>query len=111
MFNSKLDYLKGIPKNLLKSGAILIAVNEASAIMIPIIGFTKAGVLAGSKAAMMQAGIGNVVAGSQFAFLQSAGALGQGILGASLAPIIIKGAIIGGVGYTIYYVVKNRPKL
>jgi hypothetical protein len=59
----------------------------------------------------MLAGIGTLVSGSQLAILQSAGVIGQGIIGACLAPIITKGAIIGGVGYTIYYVVKNRPKL
>ncbi|ODN90789.1 hypothetical protein L198_06106 [Cryptococcus wingfieldii CBS 7118] len=39
-------------------------------------GFGAAGVTAGSLAASIQAGIGNVAAGSLFAFLQSAGAGG-----------------------------------
>ena len=39
-------------------------------------GFTSAGIAAGSLAAGVQAGLGNVVVGSTFAALQSAGAAG-----------------------------------
>merc|ERR1711964_99944 len=57
------------------------------------IGFTSTGVGAGSIAAAAQAGIGNVVAGSTFATLQSAGAAGLGT--ASTAAIGTAGAVGG----------------
>jgi hypothetical protein len=43
---------------------------------LPILGFASSGIAAGSSAASLQAGIGNVVAGSGFALLQSLGAKG-----------------------------------
>ena len=60
---------------------------------LPALGFTTAGIAASSTAAGMQAGIGNVVAGSAFAMLQSAGATGVGsAIGAAV------GATAGGIG-------------
>ena len=63
---------------------------------LPALGFTTAGIAAGSAAATAQAGIGNVVAGSTFAFLQSAGATGLGsVIGGTI------GATAGGIGGAI----------
>ena len=55
---------------------------------------------AGSLAAGAQAGIGLVEAGSLFAGLQSAGAVGGGILGVYAIPVII-GAGIGVGAYVL----------
>lgn len=52
-------------------GAVLLA-----PALLSLAGFTTAGVAAGSMAASIQAGIGNVAAGSMFALLQSLGAVG-----------------------------------
>ena len=51
------------------------AVACATVTAIPLLGFTTAGVAAGSVAAGVMSGIGNVAAGSAFAFLQSAGTM------------------------------------
>lgn len=59
------------------------------------IGFSTGGVVAGSIAAGVQAGIGNVAAGSTFAALQSVGALGGFSWGAS-ALTAGAGAAVGG---------------
>lgn len=56
------------------------------------VGFGSGGVIAGSIAAGAQAAIGNVAAGSLFAWLTSAG------FAAVTAPVLITGAVIGGVG-------------
>ena len=56
-----------------------VGVGVAAAIptvILPAIGFGAAGVVGGSAAALAQATIGNVAAGSVFASLQSAGAVG-----------------------------------
>lgn len=59
----------------------------AGALAFKMFGFTKAGVAAGSMAAGIQAGIGNVAAGSIFAVCQSIGA--TGVLAASLPFSIV----------------------
>ena len=62
-------------------------------------GFTSSGIAAGSIAAGIQAGIGNVVAGSAFATLQSLGATsviaGLGIAGGAVS-------VVGILGYGLY---------
>ena len=63
-------------------------------IVLPMLGFGAGGVTGGSIAAMVQAKIGNVAAGSLFAYLQSAGATGVG-LGATRAAA---GAAAGAAG-------------
>ena len=57
-------------------------------------GFTSSGIAAGSVAAGVQAGIGNVAAGSAFAGLQSLGATG---VIAVLGPVGLAAMLIGGV--------------
>lgn len=80
------------------------AVNHVSAAFISGAGFTTSGVAAGSFAAGVQSGIGLVGAGSPFASLQSLGALGVGILGASASPIALGAALgaFGGGAYAYY---------
>lgn len=82
-----------------------VAINGISSLIIPAVGFTQGGVGAGTIAAGIQSGIGLVKAGSSFAYLQSVGALGQGILGASVLPVTVAVVVSGGVVYVTY---KNR---
>ena len=84
------------------------ALNVISSLVIPAFGFTQGGVGAGSIAAGIQSGIGCVKAGSSFAYLQSVGALGQGILGASVLPVTVAVVVSGGVVYVTY---KNRASI
>lgn len=67
------------------------------------LGFTSSGIVGGSVAAGMQAGIGNVVAGSAFATAQSLGALGV------LSTIGITGGLglVAGGGYLAYKLIKK----
>ncbi|GFT07161.1 hypothetical protein NPIL_178871 [Nephila pilipes] len=58
-------------------------------VALPLLGFTSAGVGAGTVAAVVQSKIGCVAAGSTFAALQSAGAAGTAIT---------TKAALGGVG-------------
>jgi hypothetical protein len=75
--------------------SIPVAINTISASLISAVGFTTGGVAAGSIAAGVQAGLGGVVVqGGMFASLQSMGALGVGILGSTVAPIAIGGAVL-----------------
>ncbi|KAF2737572.1 hypothetical protein EJ04DRAFT_430640 [Polyplosphaeria fusca] len=67
------------PKQTASIAASVLVPPIAAAAAVPIIagvGFSATGVVAGSTAAAMQASIGNVAAGSMFAFMQSAGAGG-----------------------------------
>ncbi|KAJ7897799.1 hypothetical protein B0H13DRAFT_2032668 [Mycena leptocephala] len=66
-----------------KRKAVFVGGGIAVGLVVPplvpgALGFTPGGVAAGSAAAGMQAGIGNVAAGSVFASLQSAGVVGFG---------------------------------
>jgi len=80
-------------------GAILGPVVAVPAALIAI-GFTAPGVAAGSLAAQIHSGIGNVAAKSLFAYAQSAGAAGLG-LGGIVASGLVGGAIGGVVGYKL----------
>ena len=62
-------------------------------------GFTSGGVAAGSIAAGVQAGIGNVVAGSAFSALQSVAA--TTVLGTAAAPVLGAAGVVGGVALFI----------
>ena len=68
------------------------------------LGFGSAGIVGGTVAAGIQAGIGNVVAGSAFAALQALGAAGifttVGIAGGAVALVI-------GGGYAGYKIFKG----
>lgn len=74
----------------------------ASGAAISSAGFTGGGVAAGSIAAGTQSAIGLVGAGSNFAYFQSLGALGQGIFGAYALPVVIGAVVIGGGAYVAY---------
>jgi hypothetical protein len=78
------------------TGAV-VGVNAATSVAISAIGFSQAGVVAGTVAAGVQSGIGAVAAGSLFASLQSLGALGLGILGTAAMPVaVVTGLVAGG---------------
>jgi hypothetical protein len=72
------------------------------------LGFSSSGIAAASTAAGIQAGIGNIVAGSAFAAVQSLGALGafaiMGLVGG--IALLLFGAIY--VGYKIYQFVQEK---
>lgn len=71
------------------SAVVMIAPALVTAPFLAVAGFGAAGVQAGSIAAGVQAGVGNVAAGSVFAVLQSAGAGGAGI-------VAVNGVVQGG---------------
>nr|XP_021003905.2 interferon alpha-inducible protein 27-like protein 2 [Parasteatoda tepidariorum] len=73
-------------------GVCLVALPAA---VLSFLGFTGAGVAAGSVAAGIQSGIGNVVAGSVFAFLQSIGA--TGVSAAASTGFAAIGSALGAV--------------
>ena len=60
-----------------------------------LMGFGTAGIISGSAAAAIQSSIGNVVAGSVFAFFQSLGATG------TLAAVATGGAAAGAGGAVV----------
>jgi len=63
-------------------------------------GFSATGVVQGSMAAVAQSSIGNVVAGSTFATLQSAAAAGTGVLG--VAASVPSAVTVGAGAYGLY---------
>ena len=76
---------------------IVFSVIAVASFGLTAIGFAPAGITGGSIAASIQSSIGNVVAGSTFASLQSLGATGtlleMGTIGAGMA---VAGAALGG---------------
>jgi len=80
-------------------GAIVgeIGLAVAAPIALPMIGFTATGVAGGSMAAIAQAYITPIAAGSAFSALQSAGAAGLG-LGTKIALTGIGAAVGGAAG-------------
>lgn len=72
------------PSNLIRlSGILAVGVTGgavAGAYALPLLGFDASGITATTMAAGWQASIGNVVAGSPIAILQSLGATGKGAL-------------------------------
>ncbi|KAK1700908.1 hypothetical protein BDP55DRAFT_625174 [Colletotrichum godetiae] len=73
--------------------AVLAAPALVAAPALGLAGFGSQGIVAGSAAAGIQAGIGNVVAPSLFATLQSAGAAGYG-------ATVVNGVIQAGAGFS-----------
>lgn len=68
----------------------------AGCAVLPAIGFTAEGIAAGSIAASIQSGIGNVAAGSAFASLQSAGMSGAlNAIGAAAGTVSMAAGAIG----------------
>ena len=72
------------------------------------LGFTSGGIAAGSTAAGIQAGVGNIVAGSTFATMQSLGATGvfYGLGVAGGVGLVAVGGVYGGVKLYQHY--KNK---
>jgi hypothetical protein len=74
---------------ILKIAGVTSAIAAAGSTALTYAGFTQAGIAAASAAAGIQSTIGNVVAGSAFAVLQSAGMTGAiagvGVTGVGLA--------------------------
>lgn len=84
------------------TGAITGGLMAAASATITLLGFTKAGILAGSTAAAIHAGIGNVAVGSSFAAIQGAAASGV-IASLGIAGGVILGTVVLGlVGYGLY---------
>ena len=87
-----------------KIGKAVIATSSVSGLMTAVsgvvtgLGFTSSGIAAGSAAAGMQAGIGNVVAGSVFATIQSLAASGIIVTVGLTGGIVLVGggAVYGG---------------
>ena len=116
-------YWKGFLENRVKelgyAAGFTCVIDAASAAIIPILGFTTKRVAAGSYAAAIQSSIGAVQAGSSFAYLQSVGALGQGIFGVTGLAIITAVTATGVVVYIVYdnreeiqgFLSKNKEKL
>lgn len=79
--------------------------------MIPLLGWTKSGVVGKSIAAIIQSKIVLVPAESYFAYLQSYGATGSGIFGPAAIQVIVPTAIVLGIGYGGYIYLKDRKIL
>ena len=80
-------------------GAIAgVGTTAATAGGMSALGFSSAGVVAGSTAAVAQAGIGNVVAGSAFAVAQSVAATG---VVATVGPVAVGVGAVGGLAYGV----------
>jgi len=91
--------------------AIIVTSSVAGALAVAgvstkVIGFTSAGIAAGSKAAVIQAGIGSVAANSAFATVQSLAASGL-ISTITLMTGIGFGVCLTYIGITLY---KNLKK-
>jgi len=86
--------------SLAKSTAVPLAIGATAVVATPVVisavGFGSGGVVAGSTAAAIHSSIGNVVAGSWFASMQSAGVLGvaastKAAVGASITSVVYAG--------------------
>ncbi|KAJ3499711.1 hypothetical protein NLG97_g106 [Lecanicillium saksenae] len=76
---------------------VVVAPGFVAAPILGAAGFTANGVTAGSAAAAVQSGIGNVVGGGVFATLQSAAAGGYGVAAVNTA-VQAAGAVIASAG-------------
>ena len=81
-------------------GTVLTLTAVAAPVVLPVIGFSTSGIVAGSAAAAAQSVIGNVAAGSLFATLQSVGAVG-GFSWATTTAVTAAGAAAGAVGAAV----------
>jgi hypothetical protein len=87
------NWLCHVPKVLLIGGIVV----AAPCVVASLAGFGAAGIVGGSVAAGIQSGIGNVAAGSAFAILQSWGATGLFLNGASAGAAAIGVGAVAGV--------------
>lgn len=97
---NKMDLLWGIGVAAATGAGLFVA---APAVLAAA-GFTGAGIAAGSIAAGLQAGIGNVVAGSAFAALQSAGVTGVVSATTGAAASVAAGAVAAAMRWNIYLI-------
>ena len=111
IFKKIKDKIKEYPKT---AAAIVFAIGggtlavAAAPLALAAAGFGSAGVAAGSAAAAWQASIGNVAAGSFFASLQSAGAVG--IAASTSAGVGAAGAAVGaGLGAAAEKIFGKKP--
>jgi len=79
----------------------------AAPLVLGAVGFGAAGPVGGSLAAMWQAGIGSVEAGSLFAILQSIGMVGM----AAGLKLAISGPVAVAVGATVAFLAKKGIKV
>lgn len=91
---------KGAVVGAVSAAVSVFSVKSLTGVILTKIGFTAGGVGASTVAAGVQAGIGNVVAGSLFASLQSATATGLALLTPVYLPAIVIGGFIGA-GYAL----------
>jgi hypothetical protein len=84
-----------------------VFINSLLTLGIYAIGFTTAGVAAGSIAAGIQSTFigGAIVEGGAFATLQSLGTVGVGV--ASL-PILLGGGLVFGAGYALFKIFGHK---
>ena len=101
VFFSLSCFFKAMPWTQIAFGAVVgagigVGAVLAAPVVLPVIGFSSTGVLAGSMAATAQAAIGNVAAGSVFATLQSIGAVG-GLSWTATGAVTAAGSVAGAV--------------
>ena len=87
------------------AGGIVTATTGAAGSVLYVFGFTASGVLKGSIAAGIQAGIGNVAGGSAFAMAQSFAATTA--LGTA-APLVMVGVGVAAAGYGVYRLSQSK---
>lgn len=93
------DRANDIAKDVGVGAGVGAAATGGTALGLTAAGFTSSGVAAGSIAAGVQAGIGNVAAGSLFATCQSVAA--TGLLFTAL-PVVMGIGAVTGLGYFFY---------
>jgi hypothetical protein len=102
------DKIKKITIFVTKVGGVMVLVSKSTSAL----GFTSVGILGGSKAALIQAAIGNVAPGSAFAVAQSLGASGVvSTIGTVGGVLIVSGATVYGGYKLIEYINKPKPRL
>ena len=103
---------KSVTGAMIGGGIALTLTAVAAPIVLPAIGFSTGGVVAGSVAAAAHSAIGNVAAGSLFATLQSLGAVG-GFSIAATGAATAAGAAAGagvGAGAAVISAVRGGPR-
>jgi len=90
-------------------GGAVISTLGVSFVLLPLLGFTTAGIAAGSFAAAWMSVAGPIAAGSLYAILQSAGVVGFSAPAVGVILIVGAGAgvAVGGASYGIYRFVKH----
>jgi len=95
----KSSVVHGIMVSATSAGVFVLGANVG----LSVLGFTTAGIQAGSIAAAWMSSLGSVSGGSLFAMLQSAGVVGFGV--AATGGLVIVGGAVGGIGFGVYKLV------